>query len=183
MSYTNTEILIGVLVVACLLLFYCKSTKKSGMTPQGLHFKERYTALPKAGTFDSFTTGYTYNPDLAEGNFNRGASIDDSVPIDGLHETITRQTPAGRNHKTPKRTEVDTKWKPDMTVVPSVYNADRYMYTGLAASDNDMAFMDMYVRTRTAPALPGPKNPSVGGVSMELMDFNCKDNMYPNRMI
>lgn len=194
MSYSDTEILIGVLIVACLLLIYCKNQNKSaasegmekGMMPLVFHKRDKYAVgTPAVGTFKSgFTTGYTYSPELAEGNFNRGVAFDDSVPIDGLHEQETRQTPASYNCSTPETSEVDSKWKPDMTVVPNVYSADKYMYTGLAASDNDMAFMDMYVRTKTAPALPGPKNPSVGGVSLSLMDFGSEhDGMYNNRYI
>ena len=194
MSYSDTEILIGVLIVACLLLLYCRSQNKTanadgmerGMIP--LHFKNKEgyaVGKPAVGTFKSgFTAGYAYSPDLAEGSFNRGVAFDDNVPIDGLHEQETRQTPASYNCSTPESSEVDTKWKPDMSVVPNVYSADKYMYTGLAASDNDMAFMDMYVRNKTAPALPGPKNPSVGGVSLTLMDFGGdNDNMHSNRYI
>ncbi len=194
MSYSDAEILIGILIVACLLLMYSRSQDKPNDTDGmkdttgtvALRFRDRYAVgHPATGTFKSgFTAGYSYSPDLAEAGFNRGAAFDDNVPIDGLHEQETRQTPASYNCSTPESSEVDTKWKPDMTVVPNIYNADKFMYTGLAASDNDMAFMDMYISNKTAPATPGPKNPSVGGVSLSLMDFGSeKDTMYTHRYI
>ena len=188
MAYTDTEILIGVLVVASLLLMYCKSQSTSEGYRDGqpaLHFRERYTAMPSAGTFKSgFTAGYSYDPYAAEGSFNAGVPLNPNVPVDGLHETLTRQTPAGSNCKTPSHTDVDVKWAPDMSIVPNVYSADKYMYTGLASSDNDMAYMDMYVRSKTAPPTAGPKNPSVGGVSLALSDFGSeRDSMNPNRYI
>jgi hypothetical protein len=193
MAYTDTEILIGVLVVAVLLLLYCKSSKnktdgfrESGLVPLSFSgHREKYTNMPKAGTFQSgFIAGYSYDPYASEGGFNIGPTIDERVPVDGLHEKETRQTPAGSSCKTPARTDVDLKWTPNMEVVPNVYSSDKYMYTSLASSDNDMAYMDMYVRAKTAPPTPGPKNPSVGGVSLALSDFGSeRDSMHSNRYI
>ena len=204
MSYSDTELLIGVLIVACLLLLYCKSNNSesdvegyknnkvfngtSGLVPLSFgrtaKHLERYTVMPPAGTFKSgFTAGYAYAPELAEGNFNRGVEFNDSLPIAGLHEKETRQTPASYNCSTPEKTEVDIKWMPDMSIVPNVYGADRNMFTGLAASDNDMAFMDMYIRNKTAPAVAGPKNPSVGGVSLALSDFGSEKDVKDSNEI
>ncbi len=140
MSYSNLEILSGILIVACILLAYCSRSKanssdadgmKHGKVIPGLHMRDGYSALPKAGSFnarDGYTVGQLNDPSLSytarssyfNENFKGGKEDEDA----GLNGRETRPTPASANVEQPKGNENKMLWMPDAEIALNVYTRD-----------------------------------------------------------
>ena len=106
MSYTNVEILSGVLVVACLLLFWCQRSKNvdglSGALIPGVRIRDGYTDLPLAGRFsrDGYVTGSP--SDNSSSYTARSSYFTENMEDQGLNDLTTTPTPASNDQTTPE---------------------------------------------------------------------------------
>jgi len=120
MTYSNVEILSGVLVVACLLLLWRNRAKvvslvKGGSEQAGLVIRDGYTALPSAGKFhhDGFSSYATHSGYFTE-------NLEDK----GLNDLHTTPAPPSTDMSTP---DVDVNaglWLPEAGINSHEFSAD-----------------------------------------------------------
>ena len=106
MSYSNVEILSGVLVVACLMLFWCQRSKnvdgmKHGQVTSGLQFRDGYSGRPLAGRFtkEGYVVGHPGDRSLSY--TARSSYMADNMEDKGLNDLTTTATPASDDVSAP----------------------------------------------------------------------------------
>jgi hypothetical protein len=175
MSYSQTEILVGVLVLSCLLLLYCnKSKQPDGMKNRyipGLHMgRDGYSNMPKAGSFEGYVVGHPGDESLSY-TVRSGMS---SEPCKGLNELQSVQTPAGNNVTPPTGNENAMLWRSNADVRHDIYNCD-----GL----NDHAFGDEEARQMYnnvfAREVNRTKNKACGSLSGDILSLTDYGESMP----
>lgn len=179
MTEGNTEILVGVLIVACVLLMYCRSKKSTdGMKSlkakiPGLQFRDGYQSYST-----NIKPDYAYMPSKLEG-MDEGTS--------GLNEQESFPTSASLSVTPPSGNENRLNWIPDVSIsqnsydpianvmvdadgMPVEFTRDNMVHDTTLNSDNDKIWNTIYNRGKSRPLQPTPGNPSVGGASMHLID-------------
>jgi hypothetical protein len=119
MSYTNVEILSGVLVVACLMLLWCQRSSNvdglHGKPQSGLVIRDGYVSMPLAGHFNK-TEGYvTGRPGDRSLSYTARASHFENTEDSGLNDLHTVPTPPSTDHKTPTDSD-PLRWAPDVGI-------------------------------------------------------------------
>ena len=133
MSYTNVEILSGVLVVACLMLFWCQRSKGvDGFKPNG------YSNLPMAGHFsrDGYVVGSPNDPSLSY--TARSSYFSENAENRGLNDMTTTPTPASEDQITPDGDNTGL-WLAEAKVNDHKFSTDeeRDMYNNVFARQNN----------------------------------------------
>lgn len=189
MPYTTVELLVGALVVACLLLLYCKGSKPvdgmlHGKLVPGLHMRDGYSNMKRAGTFDGvegYTVGHAGDKSLSynarhsyfkEGLGNAGSD-------QGLNNLETRATPASANVQCPLGNENSILWAPDAAVQQDVYTATLNDHT-FNRTEEDLMYKNVFSR-ETNKGTPDSKSASLGGAILRLTDYHA--NLHPSRDI
>ncbi len=175
MSYSNIEILAGVLVAACILLLYCNYTKsksegmRHGGHLPGLYMKDAaegmYSDLPRSGSFGlSYTT--------KSGHFEEDMTT-------GLNEQVSQPTPASNSVQAPCGNENELLWTPDASIALDVYNSCGLNSHQFSAIDEAHMIDTIFHRKTNQNSVHGPA--SLCGTSMKYIDFG--GNMQPTRAV
>ncbi len=192
MSYSNLEILSGVLIVACILLFYCSYNKpavdgmKHGKVLPGLHMRDGYSALPKAGSFearDGYTVGHLNDPSLSyttRSSYFVENFKDKKDEDEGLNGRETRPTPASANVAPPKGNESNILWMPDAEVALDVYTRDGHLNSH-HFDPNEEIHMWNTIFERNKDRVQKVGAGSLSGSAMQYIDYG--GNMQPTRLI
>ncbi len=187
MSYSNTEILAGVLVAACLLLLYCNYNKSNSdglhgkKNLPGLHLRDGYSNLPKAGSFKAIE-GYTVGRpnDDALSYTTRSSYFRENLADQGLNDKATRGTPASANVEPPQGNENRMLWMPDAEIPLNVYTRDGHI-SSHEFSPTDETFMYKNVFERNSNRVMSEGAGSLCGSAMRYVDYG--GNMQPTRSI
>lgn len=184
MSYSNLEILSGILVAACLLLLYCNYSKPC---PENMHGERyipglnmrqgMYSDLPKAGTFqsrDGYTVGRVNNPALS---YTTRTSYFQENMNSGLNDKVVR--PAVADLQRPKCNETGMLWVPDAAIPLNVYVGGELNSQKFSEEDEKFILKNIFNRKVNQNSVQGPG--SVCGTALKYVDFG--GNMQPTRNI
>jgi hypothetical protein len=166
MSYSNTEVLTGILVAACLLLLVCRirveksDGMRSGADVPGLKFRDGYTHAPKHGSYA----------------IRNGMEPSQEPAVKSMHGLETRQTPASAIAKTADFAHTDLGWVPDASI-----QLDCYTDVGLNDTQftpNDQAIMEREVlgRQRSHASVNSSAPRSLCGSIMSLTEESVSNN-------
>ena len=164
---SNTEILAGILLVACLILFYCNNKYEymKGHPLPELYMNEGfYSDLPKHGSFQENYT--TYSADQQPMSYTTRSS-NFSEPMSNnksLHDRETVPTSAALTVQQPSENENNMRWVPDADISLNVYANDSYKNN--KNSDNELSDV-YYKRSRQ----DNTDNNSVTGTFLKYVDY------------
>lgn len=189
MSYSNLEILSGVLVAACLLLLYCNYSKSSsenmrhGRMLPGLYMRQgmegMYGDLPKAGTFkarDGYVVGHPMDKSLSY--TTRSSHFQENMNS-GLNDRSTRPTPAAVATPAPNGNENNILWMPNAEIPLNVYVGGSLNSHQFSEEDENYIMKNVFDRKVNQNSVQGPG--SVCGTSLKYIDYG--GNMQPTRQI
>lgn len=189
MSYSNLEILSGILVAACLLLLYCNYSKSNsenmlhGRILPGLHMRQgmegMYGDLPRAGTFkarDGYVVGHPHDASLSY--TTRSSHFQENMNS-GLNDRSIPPTPASAATPEPNGSGNNILWMPDAEIPLNVYVGGGLNSQQFSEEDEKYIMNNVFNRKINQNSVQGPS--SVGGVSLKYIDYG--GNMQPTRQI
>lgn len=162
MSDNTTEVLVAVLVAACLLLLYCQSSKKqeymrNGKKLPGLRFSEGFYAdMQKHGRF-----------------YSEGMQ-DVSQATTGLNGLETRVTPASSSVKSPDSLVTNMLWSSDAEVQHDIYSNSAKLENSFSSGEKDSALLYGQIMQRN---LNRNTNPAIDSHSLNV--FHLTDYGQP----
>lgn len=170
MSYTNSEILCGVLVVVCILLLYCNyKSNVDGMSKnkflKGLHMRDGYAA--------------GYPGDKALSYTGRSSHFQENLENKGLNDKQTQPTPAASVVAAPNA-NLNTMWIPDAEIPLNSYLQDgEGNLNSHPFSPNDEIYLYKNVFDRNINRVKSEGAGSLCGSTMRYVDYGA--NMQPTR--